>query len=162
MVNVADKSPFTSSEASAMSLRMGCKDIQATDKFGTSVDTDAWCNSTGQNPYFLIWERSRISVANAGCKRTLNLQRNFFPRFEFKFILFNFIWSITVIIETPSKLSGVFRAGTIGVMRFAYWTNPPVIVVYSVLKSRVALSQFRIYWPDDLLIFQSFEQNDSQ
>ena len=30
--------------------------FQATDKFDASIDADAWCNSTGQNPYILIWE----------------------------------------------------------------------------------------------------------
>ena len=54
-----------------MSLRHAVKELQShfqvTDKFDASVDADAWCNSTGQNPYVLIWERSRSGIANAGC-----------------------------------------------------------------------------------------------
>ena len=59
-------------DIAATSFRMGCKAIlQATDKFNASIDADTWCNSTGQNPYILIWERSCSGVANAGCKRAL-------------------------------------------------------------------------------------------
>ena len=34
--------------------------FQVTDKFDASVDTDAWCNSTGQNPY--IWFGSDLAA----------------------------------------------------------------------------------------------------
>ena len=52
--------------------------FQVTDKFDTSIDADAWCDSTRQNPYILIWERSGSGVANAGCKRTLTEKYNIF------------------------------------------------------------------------------------
>ena len=66
--------------ATAMRLRHYCdvtpnglqSHFQVTDKFDTSIDVDVWCNSTGQNPHILIWQRSRSGVANAGCKRALN------------------------------------------------------------------------------------------
>ena len=49
--------------------------VQVTDKFDANVDCDVWCNSTGQNPCILIWERSRSGVANSGCKRALRYTR---------------------------------------------------------------------------------------
>ena len=51
--------------------------FQATGKFDTGIGTDAWCSSTGQNPCILIWEQSRSSVANAGCKRALTCEQDF-------------------------------------------------------------------------------------
>ena len=53
--------------------------FQSTDKFDASIETDAYCNSIGQNPYILIWERSRSGVTNAGCKQALKRRISSLP-----------------------------------------------------------------------------------
>ena len=133
-----DKSRFTSSDSdvSATSLCMnGCKvHFQVTDKFDASIDADAWCNSTGQNP--CIWFGRNLAAASQtldvnGPQRSaiilciaMNLNVDYFSGY--------------VVCQCI-----LFCQSYLHVIQLAYYSSPPMIVaaIFSTFPQFIAL-----YW----------------